>query len=243
MSTPRTKGRLTELDASHIVDTIARLERRITERFPGSGLGTVCGELHQLAVGTQATVDRLHGPIWSLRLLAAAGMAGIAAIAVWLVAVAWRGMVEARGLVELLQGSESAVNEVLLLAAAVYFLYSLEERKKRQQALAALHQIRSIVHIVDMHQLIKAPALALDGDASVTVTTASPERTLTAVEMERYLDYCSEMFSLTSKVAALYAQSLNDPVVLEAVSDIETLGASLSNKVWQKIVVLGNSQF
>jgi hypothetical protein len=26
--------------------------------------------------------------------------------------------------------------------------------------------------------------------------------------------------------------------VLDAVSDIETLGASLSNKVWQKIVVL-----
>ena len=59
---------------------------------------------------------------------------------------------------------------------------------------------------------------------------------------ERYLDYCSELFSLTSKVAALYGQSLRDPVVLDAVSDIETLGASLSNKVWQKIVVLHGPQ-
>ena len=232
------------LDASRIVETIRRLEHRISERFPGSGLSAVCGELRQLAVGTQATVDRLHQPIWWLRALAAAGMAGIAAIGVGLAVVTWRGFVEARGLLELLQGSESAVNEVLLLAAAVYFLLSLEERVKRRQALAALHQLRSVVHIVDMHQLTKDPALVPDGGTAFPPATASsPQRTLTAFELERYLDYCSEMFSLTSKVAALYAQSLNDSVVLEAVSDIETLGASLSNKVWQKIVVLQSSDF
>ena len=241
MPTLEGNARLTRLDAARIIDTIARLERRITARFPGSGLSDVCGELHHLAVGTQATVARLHEPNWWLRGLAATGMLGIGAIIAGLVAVAWRGMAEARGLMELLQGSESAVNEVLLLAAAVYFLYSLEQRQKRHQALAALHQIRSVMHIVDMHQLTKAPAVAVDGGASVAATSASPQHTLTVAEMERYLDYCSEMFSLTSKVAALYAQSLNDPVVLEAVSDIETLAASLSNKVWQKIVVLESS--
>ena len=40
-------------------------------------------------------------------------------------------------------------------------------------------------------------------------------------ELSRYLDYCSEMMSLTSKVAVLFAQSFPDPVVTEAVSDIE----------------------
>lgn len=69
-------------------------------------------------------------------------------------------------------------------------------------------------------------------------TASSPERALTRFELTRYLDYCSELFSLTSKVAALYVQYLNDAVVLNAVNDIETLAASLSNKVWQKIMIL-----
>jgi hypothetical protein len=30
-------------------------------------------------------------------------------------------------------------------------------------------------------------------------------------ELTRYLDYCSEMLSLTSKLAAVYAQNLPDP--------------------------------
>jgi len=47
--------------------------------------------------------------------LAAIGVAGIAVIASGLIVLTWRGLFEARGFVELLQGSESAVNQVLLL--------------------------------------------------------------------------------------------------------------------------------
>ena len=57
-------------------------------------------------------------------------------------------------------------------------------------------------------------------------------------ELARYLDYCAELLSLSSKLAALHVQYLNDPVVLDAVNDIETLAASLSNKIWQKIMIL-----
>ena len=46
------------------------------------------------------------------------------------------------------------------------------------------------------------------------------------------------MLSLTGKVAALYAQELDDPVVVEAVNDIEMLATNLSRKVWQKIAIL-----
>ena len=237
MPTLERNPRFAELDASRIADTIARLERRIAERFPGSGLALVCHELRELAGGTQQHIERLSGPIWPLRVLAAIGVAGIAVIASGLIVLTWRGLFEARGFVELLQGSESAVNQVLLLAMAVFFLVSLETRVKRHRALAALHRLRSIVHIVDMHQLTKDPEMSLKAAA----TRASPERPHTPFELGRYLDYCSELFSLTSKVAALYGQSLKDPVVLDAVSDIETLAASLSNKVWQKIVVLQSS--
>jgi hypothetical protein len=57
-------------------------------------------------------------------------------------------------------------------------------------------------------------------------------------QLGRYLDYCSELLSLTSKLAALYVQYRNDPIVLEAVSEVEQLSGDLSNKIWQKITLL-----
>ena len=69
-------------------------------------------------------------------------------------------------------------------------------------------------------------------------TASSPARTLSRFELTRYLDYCSEMLSLTSKVAVLFAQGFPDPTVTEAVSDIERIAAGLSQKIWQKIIIL-----
>lgn len=61
---------------------------------------------------------------------------------------------------------------------------------------------------------------------------------MTEFELMRYLDYCTEMRSLTSKTAALYAQFLRDLVVLKAVNGIEELTSGLSRKIWQKLVIL-----
>ena len=40
------------------------------------------------------------------------------------------------------------------------------------------------------------------------------------------------------KLAALHVQYVRDPVVMSAVSDVETLAAGLSQKIWQKISIL-----
>ena len=60
----------------------------------------------------------------------------------------------------------------------------------------------------------------------------------TAPELGRYLDYCSELLSLISKVAALHVQRFNDPHTLAAVNDLESLTSGLSGKIWQKITLL-----
>ena len=70
----------------------------------------------------------------------------------------------------------------------------------------------------------------------------SPERNDNAETLVHYLDYCSEMLSICNKFAALYAQQSQDPVVLSTVSDIKGLTTSLSNKMWQKIMVLNAEQ-
>ena len=48
----------------------------------------------------------------------------------------------------------------------------------------------------------------------------------------------TDMLSLIGKVAALYVQRYDDPVVLSEVDQIEDLTTSLSNKIWQKIMIL-----
>jgi hypothetical protein len=116
-----------------------------------------------------------------------------------------------------------------------FFLLTLESRIKRRRALGSLHQLRSVVHIVDMHQLTKDPERLMSPQPD---TTSSPERSMSAPELGRYLDYCSEMLSLTSKIAASFVQSFNDPIVLSTVNEIETLATGLSGKIWQKITLL-----
>jgi hypothetical protein len=59
----------------------------------------------------------------------------------------------------------------------------------------------------------------------------------------RYLDYCSEMLSLTGKIAALYAQNFRDAVVLSAVNELENLTTGLSRKIWQKIMIVDKQEF
>src|SRR5262249_6153933 len=107
------------------------------------------------------------------------------------------------------------------------------------RSLRDLHVFRSIAHVIDMHQLTKDPSIAL---ASEHATASSPQRTMTPFELTRYLDYCGEMLSLTSKLAAVYAQNLPDPVVVDAVYDIESLTTNLSQKIWQKITLVDSSE-
>jgi hypothetical protein len=72
-------------------------------------------------------------------------------------------------------------------------------------------------------------------------TPSSPERVMSAPDLGRYLDYCSELLALTSKIAALFVERFDDPVTLGAVNEIESLTAGLSRKVWQKISMLLNT--
>lgn len=223
------------LDAAHIVATADALHRRIGERFPDSGLRRVALELHTVATETTARIENLRRPRWGLRLASGALTLLILAGAGFAVSgLRFPGTFQHLG--EFVTVLESAINDVVFVGIALAFLVTMEGRLRRRQALRALHELRSIVHIVDMHQLTKDPDQFRGELAS---TRSSPRRTLTRAELARYLDYCSEALSLAGKVAALYAQQLDDPVVLAAVSELETLSAGLASKIWQKLVILG----
>ena len=222
------------LNAEQILKTLRRLEQRIAERFPERGLLSICREL--LAIGEEAQARSMTIAKPNLLLRAAVYLAIAAALAGLLViGFSVNLQVGTAEIFNVFQGIEAAANIVVLLGAALFFLISLETRIKRSRTLADIHIFRSIAHVIDMHQLTKDPSVVLgDGPA----TQSSPQRTMNRYELSRYLDYCSEMLSLTSKLAALYAQNLPDPVIIEAVNEIERLTTNLSNKVWQKITIL-----
>jgi hypothetical protein len=225
------------LNLAYVVSTLQKLANRIRERFPDSNLNRICQELLNIAGECESRVQSLRRPHWPLR-------CGVAIVLVLLLAVIAAVAVQAEvplriGVWELLQGLEAAVNEIILMALAVFFLFSLEIRLKRRESLRALHELRSIAHVIDMHQLTKDPEAAIF--PSLT-TPSSPQRNLNRFELARYLDYCAEMLALTSKLAAYHAQYLRDPVILDAVNDVETLTGSLSHKIWQKITILDDDR-
>lgn len=136
---------------------------------------------------------------------------------------------------EFIQVMESGINDIIFVGAGIFFLVSLEGRIKRRRILKALHELRSLAHVIDMHQLTKDPQRA----AGVLIATpSSPASELSPDQLIRYLDYCSEMLSLVGKLAALYLQRSDDAVVLSTVDEIEGLTTGLSRKIWQKLMII-----
>jgi hypothetical protein len=222
------------LDADAITATCARLSTRINERFEDSGLSKVSRELLAVARDTTETIEHIRRPRWWIR--AGVALALLAMVAVAMVLAASASAPSSRlEWFALLQIVESAINDVIFLGIAVFFLSSLETRIKRHAALRALHQLRSLAHVIDMHQLTKDPEQLLSADGA---TASSPERTLNRFQLSRYLDYCTEMLAVISKLAALYVQDMDDPQVLDAVNDIQNLTTGLSSNIWQKIVLI-----
>jgi hypothetical protein len=222
-----------KLDPEQIVETASRLERRIEERFPGAGLGKLAEELTQVTREARALSAWLAAPNKPLRVFV--GLAILALFGVVLVAAATlRGATGPHDWADWVQSLEAVVNDAVFVGVAVYFLLGLESRRKRARALAALHVLRSLAHIVDMHQLTKDPDRIVSGPS----TPSSPVRTMNAFELTRYLDYSTELLAIISKVAALYVQELADPVTVAAASAVEELAVNLSRAIWQKIVIL-----
>ena len=226
-----------QLDADCTIDTLRKLGNRIEERFPESGLAGVARDLLAAAGETRKRVNWIARPHYPTRL----------AVGLFLLLMGCLIAFSANSILEDLPDEElrgaalvgiieAGTNELLLAGAAFVFLFSIEARIKRTRAQQVLHELRAVAHVIDMHQLTKDATRAIG--TSGRTTESSPKRTMTAFQLTRYLDYCSELLSIVGKLAALYAQSLPDNVVVAAVNDIETLTTGLSRKIWQKIVQL-----
>ncbi len=126
------------LDADKIVDTIRRLRDRIQARFPEAGLGRVAEELLRIAEKAAFKAEAIAKPYWPYRI--GMGILGSAfLVLVGYIILHLKGVsTQVERYTELFQGVDSALNTFLLMGGAIFFLFTLEVRLKRNRAARAV---------------------------------------------------------------------------------------------------------
>jgi hypothetical protein len=222
------------LDDKAIIKQLEELRIRVAERFPTRGLTKTVTHLCNIARPTAREAQSLRNKIWWMRILSilvfVAGAYGFYRLFSYY-EVSIGGSL---AFTEFAQALDAGLNIFLLSGLFILFFLRLESNFKRVKALNGLYRLRAIAHVIDMHQLTKDPTVVLGNQR----TSSSPLRDLDDEQLLRYLDYCSEMLSLTGKLAALYAQYFPDATVISAVNDVEELTTNLSRKIWQKIMLV-----
>jgi hypothetical protein len=223
------------INPERLKETQRKLTERIKARFPKAGLGNVADELFAMVGEAGVRAAQIRRPNWTLRV-------GVLVLALVTLGLILRLALSLKVNTDL-QDAEKTLTlfgvgwqDCFFLGAAVIFLASLEIRLKRRRALAALHELRAMAHVVEMHQISKDPEgllAALDRGADM-----SDQTTKTPAELNRYLNYCNELLSIISKIAALYVQDFPDAPTVAAADQVENLCSGVSQRIWQKIMVL-----
>src|SRR5688500_4022863 len=138
--------------ADKVIETAEQLVSRVQARFPDSGLARVAEEIRSVARETDERCRLIGRPNLPLRF----GVVLLIGLAIALTALVVRNVRMTETVWDaatFIQVSESLIGDVVFLGAATVFLVTLETRRKRGRALAAINELRALAHIIDMHQL------------------------------------------------------------------------------------------
>lgn len=221
------------LSPQKLEESVDQMVERIESDFCGSGISKVA---QQIAEETRETIvigRELIKPLWLVR---------ISVIFLIILTLVWPLILsyfidfkkEAfSNLAEFMEATDAGLHMVLVVGAGIAFLVTLETRIKRNKALRSLAELRSLAHIIDMHQITKDPGV--DARAKKKQQTVKSD-----AELAVYLDHASDLLSILGKLAAYHVQDISDRVVLDAVNEIETLTNALSRKLWQKVMIINH---
>jgi hypothetical protein len=202
------------LDPQKLIKTSASLAEWIKTEFPHAHLAKVAEEVQVFSKEAVAKAAKIREPIWLLRL----GVWGLIALAL----AAALHQVITHPLDQILRFLDDTKGAAVYIVGFIAVLIGLEVRWKRRRALTAVHQLRALSHIIDMHQLAKDQAIAQFRDEES--------------KMQEYLHACTALLALVSKIGQLYVDHFPDSVATSAVNDFEMITTGLSNKIWMKIL-------
>src|SRR6185436_15582664 len=109
-----------ELDDAKISQTLDRLQRRIGERFPESGLSKVCEELIAVSRETKECVEYLRSPILPVR-------AGVVAaiIVMWMVVKTMQLPTHLGGQADVVQFIDATASSAVFMGLAILYLLKI----------------------------------------------------------------------------------------------------------------------
>ncbi|MDP6935224.1 MAG: hypothetical protein QGG40_20055 [Myxococcota bacterium] len=225
----------TRLDHGLLLALLDSQLESVERRFPDRGLVGVSRQVRE----TVARAPELCARILRPNLLIRFGVF-LLGLAILTVLVLGMSQLEFR-LIDgwaALEAFEAAISTSVYLGIAMFFLVSLERRWRRERVLEALQELRALSHVLDMHQMNKDPERLIFTDEE---SKYDDRPAMTPFLLERYLDYTADLLSMIGKLAAWYAQQINDAGVLIAVNEIEQLTGDLSRKIWQKIQIVNQA--
>jgi len=229
-------ARYRNLDHDKLLGSIESISQRILALFPPSGLGEVSVELLAAARHCLAEAREIKKPLWKLRAVVAASVAALMLLPA-LPAFGMNFPLQFETLSEFLQATDAGFNILLLLAGGVLFLISMESRIKRNRTLRALNELRSLAHVVDMHQLSKDPGVQADPLAP-RLPGRRPPVIRNQGDLWHYLSFCGDLLAVLGKLAACFAEAVTDRSVLDSINEIEMLCTALSRKIWHKMSIV-----
>ena len=137
------------LDSNHVIDTINRLHKRISERFPRSGLGETCSELFEIAGRAHQRSEWIAKPLLGFRYAVGGLSVGIVAVTVALFFY-HPPFSEEFGFTDYVTVLDAGMNVIVLVGIALIFLITLERRIKRTRALLELEVDDGLSLLVDV---------------------------------------------------------------------------------------------
>lgn len=226
------------IGAKGLADAAASLESRIRARFPTSSLLNNASWLRVLVGNAPSETRAYQRRFMALRLVfvvIALAIAGGLIFAVYQLNLNYKPA----SLVDLAQLVESGINDVIFLSIGAFFLFRIEPWIKRRRMLLFLGRLRDLVHVTQLLQMHKDPERVVrPDDRSTEVTPELGAIGTSAFLMGKYLDYCLDMLTLISAVAAFVGRDVTDKQLRDGVWEIEELCSTISAKISNKTLML-----
>ncbi|WP_139558877.1 hypothetical protein [Methylotetracoccus oryzae] len=221
------------LDSSTVIHTAENLRKDIVAKFPGSTLARLSQELETLARQADEKITSFTRPVYKIRVLSFLAILAAIFFPIWALShvnTSWKF----ETVTDLFEALDAGFNLTVLLAGALWFLYSFEADSKRQKALKSIRELRQFIHTIDITQMYYTPDL-YKPDSHLSRSTAK-------------LDYsypllCANMLGIIGNLSALYTQADTSDSLWRAASEVEALVNSLSTKLASKAEVIRSMTF
>ncbi len=212
------------LDPARIFETAENLARDISEKLPGSSLAGLAVELTHIAHATVERTQQARRPIYAIRLLSFLAIS-TSLLGLWYLLDHIHARWEFGTIAEVFDATDAGFNLLVLLAGALWFLITIENRIKRKKALEFIEELREFIHVIDVTQLFYTP-LVYNPDPTAARTSVTFDYT--------YFLFCTQILAVISNLAPLYTRGAAGDSILRAASDVEMLANAITVKLLSK---------